>query len=636
MGYLRSDPSFSLIDAGSALKEISELSDSDWTSLTDDCQRISVDTPELRIALMLQEGQPYPGETGIIPDRFIVYQTSNTEHCVMDTHLDTTAVFPTIWLDSSFDARNWYTTVLCPRVAAIPILANAAITSSKPYLVIADTGATDHCFWDRTDFTDYPPIERTRTAAGGTKFKIVGTGVVTKTYVFNGRQKTISLHALHTPEFGINLVSISKLDEKSVSVTIAKGLAVFSDPNGTPFMRAERIDGMYRLGFSSADVTAMAAKSRASPVSRETWHRRLVHIGKAGLDSLIDGDGVKGIDIVPDADHGICEDCLAGKQARRPFDGIHEPEKEVGDRVYMDLWGPAQITGVGGARWVFHAVDGASAAVWSFVLKTKESAGTFEAFKRVKAQIETQTGKRVKHVRVDGGGEFNNKTWSTYLGEEGIILEVTTPHSSAQNGVGERGIRTTISLARCLLADSGLPKSMWPKAVETATYVQWFHPKRRNDGMTPWERFFGIKPDVSHLRVFGSVAYAKIIPADAKLNSQTVKVVMVGYNGTAGYQMWHAERGQFFDARDVVFEEGSGHWSQASAAGGELEAAEPVSVPAGSATNSETAEPVPHVPVDSAHTDTDQTLPPDVLTAPPVTNAPGSTPFQPRRASLRH
>jgi hypothetical protein len=79
--------------------------------------------------------------------------------------------------------------------------------------------------------------------------------------------------------------------------------------------------------------------------------------------------------------------------------------------------------------------------------------------------------------------------------------------------------------------------------------------------------YYGVKPNVAHLRVFGSVAYAKVIPAPAKLEPRTVKAVMVGYRETAGYHLWDPQAHRFFWSRDVVFEEGLGHWSRAPAGG---------------------------------------------------------------------
>ena len=48
--------------------------------------------------------------------------------------------------------------------------------------------------------------------------------------------------------------------------------------------------------------------------------------------------------------------------------------------------------------------------------------------------------------------------------------------------------------------------------------------------MTPFEMWYGRKPKVSHLRVFGSDAYAHV-PRDerGKFDSKSRKCIMVGY-----------------------------------------------------------------------------------------------------------
>ncbi|KAF7371604.1 Reverse transcriptase Ty1/copia-type domain-containing protein [Mycena venus] len=57
------------------------------------------------------------------------------------------------------------------------------------------------------------------------------------------------------------------------------------------------------------------------------------------------------------------------------------------------------------------------------------------------------------------------------------------------------------------------------------------------------------------------------MPAGPKLDPRTVKAVMVGYNKTAGYQLWEASARRLFFSRDVVFEEGVGHWSRTTTGG---------------------------------------------------------------------
>uniref|UniRef100_A0A1X7SP48 Retroviral polymerase SH3-like domain-containing protein n=1 Tax=Amphimedon queenslandica TaxID=400682 RepID=A0A1X7SP48_AMPQE len=48
--------------------------------------------------------------------------------------------------------------------------------------------------------------------------------------------------------------------------------------------------------------------------------------------------------------------------------------------------------------------------------------------------------------------------------------------------------------------------------------------------MTPFEAWYGHKPDVSHLKVFGCVTYAHIERDDrSKLDSKARKCILLGY-----------------------------------------------------------------------------------------------------------
>jgi hypothetical protein len=50
-------------------------------------------------------------------------------------------------------------------------------------------------------------------------------------------------------------------------------------------------------------------------------------------------------------------------------------------------------------------------------------------------------------------------------------------------------------------------------------------------GMTPEEKFIGKKPDVSHLEVFGYIAYVHV-PDDkrSKLDPKVEKCIFIGYS----------------------------------------------------------------------------------------------------------
>ncbi|GAQ92173.1 hypothetical protein KFL_009380020 [Klebsormidium nitens] len=57
-----------------------------------------------------------------------------------------------------------------------------------------------------------------------------------------------------------------------------------------------------------------------------------------------------------------------------------------------------------------------------------------------------------------------------------------------------------------MLEDSGLLKEMCAEAVVTANYTRNRTPVSAH-GRTPWEAFYGKKPNVGHMRVFGAQAY---------------------------------------------------------------------------------------------------------------------------------
>ena len=57
--------------------------------------------------------------------------------------------------------------------------------------------------------------------------------------------------------------------------------------------------------------------------------------------------------------------------------------------------------------------------------------------------------------------------------------------------------------ARAMLHDQDIPLHIWVEASRTTMYVQKRTPHRVLENKTPEEVFYGKKPEVSHLRIFG-------------------------------------------------------------------------------------------------------------------------------------
>ena len=64
--------------------------------------------------------------------------------------------------------------------------------------------------------------------------------------------------------------------------------------------------------------------------------------------------------------------------------------------------------------------------------------------------------------------------------------------------------------AKAMLFDQGLPLFLWVEAYRTAVYIQNRCPHTALGRKTPEEVFTGTQPDVSHIRIFGSVCYCHI------------------------------------------------------------------------------------------------------------------------------
>ncbi|MBW0543096.1 hypothetical protein O181_082811 [Austropuccinia psidii MF-1] len=91
----------------------------------------------------------------------------------------------------------------------------------------------------------------------------------------------------------------------------------------------------------------------------------------------------------------------------------------------------------------------------------------------------------VSNVVSDNGTELKNLDLLLFFQKEGISHLVTSSYTPQQNPIAERGNRTTVNKARCLLKDSGLPLSYWAEEVNTAVYLENLTPNTRGISLGP-------------------------------------------------------------------------------------------------------------------------------------------------------
>ncbi|CAO2147884.1 unnamed protein product [Urochloa humidicola] len=146
--------------------------------------------------------------------------------------------------------------------------------------------------------------------------------------------------------------------------------------------------------------------------------------------------------------------------------------------------------------------------MWLSLLTSKDQAT--KAIKNFKARVEVETGKKIKVLRTDRGGEFTLVEFGEYCAGEGLERHLTAPYSLQQNGVVERRNQTIVGMARCMLKAMKMPVAFWGEVVSTAVFILNRSPTKALKGATPFEAWHGRKPDVSFLRTFGCVAHVKV------------------------------------------------------------------------------------------------------------------------------
>ena len=141
-------------------------------------------------------------------------------------------------------------------------------------------------------------------------------------------------------------------------------------------------------------------RSHNKPTNIDTWHRRLGHASYSMIERMGCEQVVKGMEVTTyEKGQGLCKDCIMGKHTQRPFDDNPAWETEVLERVYINLWGPAQTQSNGGKQYMMQVVDGKSTHTEGYYLADKSAETTLKAFKSYHVMAERQTRKKLRCIR---------------------------------------------------------------------------------------------------------------------------------------------------------------------------------------------------------------------------------------------
>jgi transposase InsO family protein len=200
-------------------------------------------------------------------------------------------------------------------------------------------------------------------------------------------------------------------------------------------------------------------------------------------------------------------------------------------------------------------IDDLSRYMWVVVLGSKGEAAN--AIKRTQAAVEAECGRKLRVLHTDNGGEFTAAEFTSYCTDEGVQRHYSAPYSPQQNNVIERCNQMVVGMAWALLKQRGMPAVFWGEAVVTAAYILNCSPTMALNGRTLYKAWHGRKPTISHIRVFGCLAYGKELGHISKLDDRSTSGVFIGYvEGSKAYRILDPGTQRVCMPSDVVFDEG--------------------------------------------------------------------------------
>ena len=163
-----------------------------------------------------------------------------------------------------------------------------------------------------------------------------------------------------------------------------------------------RVKNLYMLQVDGCGAMIGKAETVVSRDEGELWHRRLGHLHHGALK--IRQQISTGLPRGTLAQSDQCKGCTLGKYAKSTFHEKENCASVILERIHTDVCGPFSVASTAKHRYYVIFVDDFSRKCWIFFMQKKDQ--TFSKFCEFKALVEKESGKQVKALRSDNGGEY--------------------------------------------------------------------------------------------------------------------------------------------------------------------------------------------------------------------------------------
>lgn len=329
----------------------------------------------------------------------------------------------------------------------------------------------------------------------------------------------------------------------------------------TPSMFPQRVPGdgvLFSMPtINSHDVSNLtgflAGTEDTQPL--ETWHMRLGHLNQASIQQLT--TRATGLHIGPARPQTLnmkCDSCLRGSQHKSISRFRSANTTRRLQHVWTDIKGPLLAKDIHGFRYMVVFVDEFTRWTEEYPMLTRSD--LFNVYKLYEARMERITGERILNLHADG--KYIGNDLRTHLRNHGVALLLTQPYAPQMNSLAERMIRTVIEHASAMLWCAMLPVGFWACATKCSVFLLNRSPASSlPEAMTPYEAWYGQKPNLGFLKVFGCRAAAHVpdeLRTKTDWTSKSSPCIFVGYSETENlYELWDVEKATIIRKRDVVF-----------------------------------------------------------------------------------
>eukprot|EP00253_Pinus_taeda_P003972 PITA_03972 len=206
---------------------------------------------------------------------------------------------------------------------------------------------------------------------------------------------------MHVPRLKKNLISVSMLEGKGYDVVFNEGKAFLrSKTTGETRKIGVRVKNLYQLHVDGC--IAMACKAEGVQIS--------TGLPKGTL-----------------AQSDQCKGCTLGKFVKATFHEKDSHATTILERIHTYVCGPFSVASTEKHKYYVIFVDDFSRKCWIFFMQKKSE--MHSKFCEFKVLVEKESGKKVKALRSDNGGEFISGEFKDFCSVEGIRRELIVPHN---------------------------------------------------------------------------------------------------------------------------------------------------------------------------------------------------------------